>query len=130
MEETGIACRSLLLSEPLVPTVVVRRRATGIPTAHIARDAAAGSGSRVHKAISVSLHAGKINMESLWNLSDDQLALVGCFGALIVSFGLISGVYHLRRLTRHGQAATRAIVRPGGTPAEAAEDHSTERKAA
>ena len=39
-------------------------------------------------------------MELLRNLSDDQLALVGCLGALVVSFGLVSGSYHLSRTFR------------------------------
>jgi hypothetical protein len=69
-------------------------------------------------------------MEFLWNLSDDELALVGCCGALIVSFGLISGAYHLRRIIRSGQLETDGIDTHNTSSADPGAERSTERRAA
>jgi hypothetical protein len=67
-------------------------------------------------------------MEWLRNLSDNELAVLGCFGALVVSFGLVGGSYHLRRIFRQAPGETDALQT--SHPASLAERRSTERRAA
>lgn len=67
-------------------------------------------------------------MEWLRTLSDNQLALLGCLGALVVSFGLVGGSYHLGRIFRQSRGETDAL--PAPRSAGVAQDQSTRRRAA
>ncbi|QDU38314.1 hypothetical protein Mal4_26410 [Maioricimonas rarisocia] len=58
-------------------------------------------------------------MAFLQNLSDDQIAILGCCGALAVSFGLMMVSYHFGRIVR-GEHATERV---GNAPA-AGVDHT------
>jgi hypothetical protein len=69
-------------------------------------------------------------MEFLRNLSDDELALFGCFGALAVSFGLISGSYHLRRIFRERRFEADAIETSTAATASSAGSRPSKRRAA
>lgn len=59
-------------------------------------------------------------MEWLTNLSDNELAVLGCFGALAVSFAVVSGSYHFGRIVRHARTETEGMT---NQPAASLHEH-------
>lgn len=66
-------------------------------------------------------------MDLMQNLSDNETALVGCLGALVASFGLVCGSFHLGRALRSRRGPSETVA---GPRAESTGHRATERRAA
>ena len=68
-------------------------------------------------------------MDLIRQMSDDQLALVGCAGALAAAFTVMAISYHLGRVVRGGQSAKPSVRIVAGTSEQSAAPVRTRRAA-
>jgi len=69
-------------------------------------------------------------MAYLQNLSDDQIAILGCCGALAISFGVMTISFHIGRLVRGEKSSDRTGVAPAATREPATVQRQESRRAA
>jgi hypothetical protein len=69
-------------------------------------------------------------MDLIRQLNDDQLALLGCAGALAAAFTIMAVSYHIGRLVRGDQQSRRVMPIRSSSPAISSAAESRPRRAA